>query len=203
MFLGGCVLAFVGWAHLTSPRGPDFRQTLVRWASATWQGNVTNAGGRNQRIRLIRQRLAAHGFRLVVSRRRTLPPETGGFLVLEFATKTVAIGGGPVPFSATLSDVEAFAESLRDTTAPSCLACAGDGLTAAQCIAGRQLVGWSKLQLSSRAFVSMGSIKTFEVGGEVSRRVQVAIRAALEAAGVEFIAENGGAAGVRLRKDEP
>jgi hypothetical protein len=28
-----------------------------------------------------------------------------------------------------------------------------------------------------------------------------AIRAALEAAGVEFIAENGGGAGVRLRKD--
>lgn len=29
-----------------------------------------------------------------------------------------------------------------------------------------------------------------------------AIRAALEAAGVEFIAENGGGAGVRLRKEQ-
>ncbi|WP_374309840.1 hypothetical protein [Methylocella sp.] len=30
-----------------------------------------------------------------------------------------------------------------------------------------------------------------------------AVRSALEAAGVEFIAENGGGQGVRLRKDAP
>lgn len=33
-------------------------------------------------------------------------------------------------------------------------------------------------------------------------RTLAAIRAALESAGVEFIAENGGGAGVRLRKTE-
>ncbi len=36
--------------------------------------------------------------------------------------------------------------------------------------------------------------------GTPQRRTLVAIRAALEAAGVEFIPENGGGAGVRLRK---
>jgi hypothetical protein len=40
----------------------------------------------------------------------------------------------------------------------------------------------------------------FETGqGETRSETLAAIRAALEAAGVEFIAENGGGAGVRLR----
>ncbi|WP_370643281.1 XRE family transcriptional regulator [Roseomonas cutis] len=47
------------------------------------------------------------------------------------------------------------------------------------------------------------TIMRFE-GREASprRSTLTAIRAALEAAGVEFIAENGGGAGVRLRKGE-
>ena len=38
--------------------------------------------------------------------------------------------------------------------------------------------------------------------GEPQRRTVEAIRAALEAAGVEFIPENGGGIGVRMRKSE-
>jgi hypothetical protein len=46
-------------------------------------------------------------------------------------------------------------------------------------------------------------VADFELGNTIPRRTTLAaIRAALEAAGVEFIAENGGGAGVRLRKAE-
>ncbi|RYH05322.1 MAG: XRE family transcriptional regulator [Alphaproteobacteria bacterium] len=57
------------------------------------------------------------------------------------------------------------------------------------------------LQLSARAFVSMHMIRKVEAGGPVPRRTSVAVRAALEAAGVEFVVENGGGAVVQLRKD--
>jgi hypothetical protein len=43
-------------------------------------------------------------------------------------------------------------------------------------------------------------ISRLEAGEELKPRTVAAIRAALEAAGVEFIAENGGGAGVRLKK---
>jgi hypothetical protein len=46
-------------------------------------------------------------------------------------------------------------------------------------------------------------VRDFEKGRRVPSANNVAaIRAALESAGVEFIAENGGGAGVRLRKAE-
>ena len=57
--------------------------------------------------------------------------------------------------------------------------------------------------LASRARVSVDTIKRLEkMTGPVITGVQTmaAIVAALEAAGVEFIPENGGGAGVRLRK---
>lgn len=45
------------------------------------------------------------------------------------------------------------------------------------------------------------TLARFELGeGSPQRRTAATIRAALEAAGVEFIPENGGGAGVRLRK---
>ncbi|UFN51515.1 helix-turn-helix domain-containing protein [Roseomonas sp. OT10] len=71
----------------------------------------------------------------------------------------------------------------------------------AQTRAARGLVDWSQGRLAEAAGVSLSTVKDFEAG----RRQPVpatlsAIRAALEAAGVEFIAENGGGAGVRLRK---
>jgi transcriptional regulator with XRE-family HTH domain len=45
------------------------------------------------------------------------------------------------------------------------------------------------------------TLARFELGnGSPQRRTIAAIQRALEAAGVEFIPENGGGAGVRLRK---
>ena len=75
-----------------------------------------------------------------------------------------------------------------------------DPISPAQCRAARALVGMSQTDLASRATVARQTIVDFERGARVPYPNNLAaIRAALEAAGVEFIAENGGGAGVRLR----
>ncbi len=69
--------------------------------------------------------------------------------------------------------------------------------------AGRVLLGWSQSDLSRASNVSEPTIKRLESqDGELGGRADTAAKivAALESAGVEFIAENGGGAGVRLRK---
>ena len=68
--------------------------------------------------------------------------------------------------------------------------------------AARALLAWSQEQLATEADVSIPTIKRLEaqdgpLGGR--RETGSKIRAALEAAGVEFIEENGGGPGVRLR----
>jgi hypothetical protein len=73
-------------------------------------------------------------------------------------------------------------------------------LTAAQCRAGRALIEWSQAQLSQSAAIDPQTIADFESRirrpDETTRR---RLRATLEAAGVVFISENGGGAGVRLK----
>lgn len=70
--------------------------------------------------------------------------------------------------------------------------------------AARGLLGWSQTQLAEAAGRSLPTIKRLERedgdGPVVSDDVRDAVRTALEKAGVEFIPENGGGAGVRLRK---
>lgn len=74
-------------------------------------------------------------------------------------------------------------------------------LSAAQCRAARALIGWSQGELASASNVAKATIANFEAEkrSPYGRTLDDLI-AALEAAGVEFIAENGGGAGVRLRK---
>jgi len=73
-------------------------------------------------------------------------------------------------------------------------------LTAAQCRAGRALVDWTQAQLSQSAAIDLQTVadfeKRFRAPDETTRR---RLRAALEAAGVVFISENGGGAGARLK----
>lgn len=70
--------------------------------------------------------------------------------------------------------------------------------------AARGLLGWSQTDLAQAAGRSLPTIKRLERdsddGPAVSEEVRDAVRAALEKAGVEFIPENGGGAGVRLKK---
>lgn len=74
-------------------------------------------------------------------------------------------------------------------------------LVGPQCVAGRGLIGWSRQQLSEASGVSMATLADFEGGKRRPYdRTLKDIQAALESAGVEFIPENGGGPGVRLRK---
>lgn len=76
-------------------------------------------------------------------------------------------------------------------------------MTGNQLRAARSLIGWSQAQVAQATGLSVPTIKRAEGQGAVaaSADATAAIRAALEAAGVVFIPENGGGAGVRLRKD--
>ena len=74
-------------------------------------------------------------------------------------------------------------------------------ITSAQCRAARGLVGWSQQELAKNAGVGTVAIHQLESGTSQPRRATLdVVRRALEAAGVEFIDENGGGPGVRLRK---
>lgn len=74
-------------------------------------------------------------------------------------------------------------------------------MTPSQCRAGRGLIGWSQDQLAEAASVSVTTIRNFERGASAPIRATLsAIQSALEVAGVVFIDENGGGAGVRSRQ---
>ena len=74
-------------------------------------------------------------------------------------------------------------------------------LTAAQCRAARGLIDWSQSDLAQHAGVGIVTIRQLEADVHAPRRATLdVVRRALEAAGVEFIDENGGGAGVRLGK---
>lgn len=68
--------------------------------------------------------------------------------------------------------------------------------------AARALVAWTQADLARSAGLSEVSIKNIESGATDPRvTTLLAIKAALVGAGVVFIPENGGGAGVRLFKD--
>jgi transcriptional regulator with XRE-family HTH domain len=70
--------------------------------------------------------------------------------------------------------------------------------------AARGLLGWSQTELAENAGLSLPTVKRMERedggGPTVSDDAKEKVRAALEKAGCEFIPENGGGAGVRLKK---
>jgi predicted transcriptional regulator len=69
--------------------------------------------------------------------------------------------------------------------------------------AARALLSWSQAELAEAAGVSTPTIKRLEArDGPIGGRANTAtkIRTALEDGGVEFIEENGGGRGVRLRR---
>lgn len=77
------------------------------------------------------------------------------------------------------------------------------GITSDQIRAGRALLRWSAADLANEARLGLATIRRAEVAeGTTSMTAanELAVRRALETAGVEFIEENGGGPGVRLRK---
>lgn len=71
--------------------------------------------------------------------------------------------------------------------------------------AARSLLGWSQDDLADHSGVSkptIGRLEAIDSNEPIGGRPETgeALTAALEKAGIEFIAENGGGAGVRLAK---
>jgi ribosome-binding protein aMBF1 (putative translation factor) len=75
-------------------------------------------------------------------------------------------------------------------------------LTSAQIRAARALLRWSAEDLARESALGVTTIRRAELTERETSMTtanNLAVRRALEAAGVEFIDENGGGAGVRLR----
>jgi hypothetical protein len=64
------------------------------------------------------------------------------------------------------------------------------------------MVGWSARQLAEAAQLGLSTVQRLEAGGSITPANMNALKAALEGAGVQFIPENGGGAGVRLSKSQ-
>ena len=76
-------------------------------------------------------------------------------------------------------------------------------MTPAQCRAARALIGMKQPELADAAGFGLSTIVDFERERRVvSMTAQDRIREALENSGIEFIDENGGGAGVRLKTKE-
>ncbi|MDX8481780.1 transcriptional regulator [Mesorhizobium sp. VK24D] len=69
-----------------------------------------------------------------------------------------------------------------------------------QCKMARVALGWGTRDLARNAGVSPDTIARFERGEELKTSTIATIRATFEAAGIEFIPENGGGPGVRLSR---
>ncbi len=76
-------------------------------------------------------------------------------------------------------------------------------ISAEQCRGARAMLGLSRQDLADAAKVATRTLVDFETSARKPyERTLVDIKRALENAGVEFIDENGGGAGVRLKKRE-
>jgi transcriptional regulator with XRE-family HTH domain len=74
-------------------------------------------------------------------------------------------------------------------------------ITGAQCRAARGLLGMTQRELATQARIYLRTLQDFESGKrEPLSQTLVVIAGALERAGVVFIPENGGGAGVRFRE---
>jgi ribosome-binding protein aMBF1 (putative translation factor) len=78
-------------------------------------------------------------------------------------------------------------------------------LTSAQIRAARALLRWSAEDLAQESSIGVTTIRRAELTDDKTSMTaanDLAVRRALELAGVEFIDENGGGPGVRLRKPQ-
>lgn len=77
-------------------------------------------------------------------------------------------------------------------------------ISSEQIRAARALLGWSQSDLMNRAGLSLTTVKRMEADdigpGRSSAENVATVQRVIEAAGVQFIPENGGGAGVRMAK---
>ncbi|PHZ86673.1 helix-turn-helix domain-containing protein [Paremcibacter congregatus] len=71
----------------------------------------------------------------------------------------------------------------------------------AQCRGARGLLKWSQKDLASESEITSVTIRNFENEKTMPQKgTLVVLKLTLEAAGIEFIPENGAGVGVRLKK---
>jgi transcriptional regulator with XRE-family HTH domain len=73
-------------------------------------------------------------------------------------------------------------------------------MKAVQLKMARAAVGWGVRELAKKAGVTANTVTRIENGADAKQSTMDRLQHALEAAGIEFIQENGGGPGVRLRK---
>ncbi|WJI42202.1 transcriptional regulator [Mesorhizobium sp. C120A] len=71
-----------------------------------------------------------------------------------------------------------------------------------QCKMARVALGWGTRDLARNAGVSPDTVARFERGEQLKGTTVSALRNTFEAAGIEFIPENGGGPGVRLSRNQ-
>ncbi len=78
-------------------------------------------------------------------------------------------------------------------------------ISAKQIKAARLFLDWDQRELAEKAELSLPTIQRMEKFGvdRSSAANAQKVQRTLELGGIDFIPENGGGAGVRLRKDEP
>jgi transcriptional regulator with XRE-family HTH domain len=69
-----------------------------------------------------------------------------------------------------------------------------------QCKMARAGLGWGVRELAAKAKVSAETVVRFEAGEQLREATLEKLKSAIERAGVEFIAEDGGGPGLRLAK---
>ena len=73
-------------------------------------------------------------------------------------------------------------------------------MTPTQCRMARAALDWSTADLARAADIGQATVNRFETGRDARISTVEKLRSALEAAGIAFIAENGGGVGVRFRE---
>lgn len=73
-------------------------------------------------------------------------------------------------------------------------------MNSAQMRMARAALGWGVRDLAEKAGITANTVTRIENGADAKQSTIDAMRSAFEAAGIEFIPENGGGAGVRFRE---
>ncbi len=72
-------------------------------------------------------------------------------------------------------------------------------MTPVQCKMARAALGWGVRDLAEEADVAVSTVSRFEAEQNINLSSMTAMKEALENGGVQFIPENGGGPGVRLK----
>ncbi len=70
----------------------------------------------------------------------------------------------------------------------------------AQMRMARAALGWGVRELAEKAGITANTVTRIENGADAKQSTIDAMRSAFESAGIQFIPENGGGAGIRFRE---